>query len=148
MSHKEHEWSDDTPVRRSVWHLAFSEALEAAYQKDHRRRAVEAFRHSSFFIFLLYALLSSGIYMFMPEQDVSRWFALYGGVGIIILLAGIFSRIGFLDDWFPVYTGVGSCAAVALSVAVTGVVGDSVAGQLTQVAIMYAVVIIYSVVGL
>lgn len=148
MSHKEHEWSDDTPVRRSAWHLAFSEALEAAYQKDHRRRAVEAFRHSSFFIFLLYALLSSGIYMFMPERDVSRWFALYGGVGIIILLAGVFSRIGFLDDWFPVYTAVGSCAAVALSVAVTGVVGDSVAGQLTQVAIMYAVVIIYSVVGL
>lgn len=37
---------------------------------------------------------------------------------------------------------------MALSVTVTGVVVDSVAGQLTQVAIMYAIVIIYSVVGL
>lgn len=149
MSKREQGWSDgELPSRRSPWRLAFEGGFEAGYQKDHRQRAVEAFRHSSFFIFLLYMLLSSGIYMFMPAQDVPRWLTLYGWVGVIILLAGIFSRISRLDEWFPWYTGVGSCAAVALSVAVTGVVVDSVAGQLTQVAIMYAIVIIYSVVGL
>lgn len=143
------DWeNNEVPVRRSAWGLAFRGALEDAYQQDHRARAVEAFQHSSIFIFLLYVLLSSGIYMFMPEQDVSRWLALYSGVGIIIFLAGVFSRIGFLDEWFPVYAGAGSCVAVALSVAVTGVVINSVAGQLTQVAIMYAIVIIYTVVGL
>lgn len=150
MSRQEGECSDmDVPSRRRGWRLAFEEKkLEKHYQDDHRRRAVKAFRNSSIFIFILYTLLSSGIYLFMPESDVMRWLTLYGGVGVIIALAGVFSRLSFLDDWFHFYAGIGSSAAVALSVAVTGVVIDPVAGQLTQVAIMYAIVIIYSVVGL
>lgn len=138
----------DVPLRHNGWRLAFVGRLEKDYQNDHRHRAVEAFRNSSVFIFILYALLSSGIYMFMPEGDVVRWLSLYGGVGVIIVFAGLFSRMSALDNWFHWYAGFGSSAAVALSVAVTGVVVDSVAGQLTQVAIMYAIVIIYSVVGL
>lgn len=135
-------------ARPSAWRLDFGGSLEKAYVSDHRVRAVASFRHSSVFIFLLYMLLSSGIYMFMPEQDLSRWLSLYGWVGIIIMMAGIFSQIRLLDAWFPLYAGAGSFAAVALSVAVTGIVVDPAAGQLTQVAIMYAIVIIYSVVGL
>lgn len=135
-------------AKRSNWRLDFGGALEKAYDRDHRARAVKAFRHSSVFILLLYLLLSSGIYLFMPEEDLWRWLSLYGCVGIIITLAGLFSRITVLDRWFEVYAGLGSFAAVALSIAVTGIVVDPAAGQLTQVAIMYAMVIIYSVVGL
>jgi len=149
MSQMDHEPAEiESMAKGRGWFLGFGSRLEEPYLNDHRVRAVESFRHSSIFIFLLYMLLSSGIYMFMPEQDLSRWLSLYGWVGIIIFLAGLFSRIRFFDDWFPLYAGVGSCAAVALSIAVTGVVVDPVAGQLTQVAIMYAIVIIYSVVGL
>lgn len=126
----------------------FGGRLEALYRMDHQTHSVKSFRRSSLFIFLLYMLLSSGIYIFMPEQDLSRWLSLYSWVGIIIFFAGVFSRIQFLDRWFPLYVGFGSGAAVALSVAVTGIVVDPTAGQLTQVAIMYAIVIIYSVVGL
>lgn len=128
--------------------LEFGDRLEALYRIDHQARSVESFRRSSIFILFLYLLLSSGIYMFMPEQDLSRWLSLYSWVGIIIFFAGVFSRIHLLDRWFSVYVGIGSGAAVALSVAVTGIVVDPTAGQLTQVAIMYAIVIIYSVVGL
>ncbi len=135
-------------VQRRSWRLGFGGALEAGYDSDHRARAVLAFRSSSFFILLLYLLLSSGIYFLMPEDELLNWLSLYGQVGLIIFLAGFFSRISALDKWFEVYAGFGSFGAVALSVAVTGVVEDPVAGQLTQAAVMYAVVIIYSVVGL
>lgn len=128
--------------------LAFGPALERAYRDDHQRRAVSAFRHSAIFIFLLYSLLSSGIYMFMPAGDMAAWIGLYAWVGVIIILAGVFSRLPWLDEWFSGYAGIGSFGAVALSVAITGVVRDPVAGQLTQAAIMYAIVIIYVVVGL
>lgn len=134
--------------RPASWTLGFGGVLEAQYDDDHRIRAVKAFRNNSVFILLLYFLLSSGIYILMPQEDLWRWLSLYGCVGIIIVLAGVFSRIAVLDVWFAHYAGFGSFAAVALSVAVTGVVVDPVAGQLTQVAIMYAMVIIYSVVGL
>lgn len=135
-------------VQRRSWRLGFGGRLEAAYDADHRTRAVLAFRNSSFFILLLYLLLSSGIYLLMPEHELWNWLSLYSLVGFIILLAGFFSRLSTLDEWFEVYAGLGSFGAVAFSVAVTGVVVDPVAGQLTQAAVMYAVVIIYSVVGL
>lgn len=135
-------------VQRRSWKLGFGGALEAAYDVDHRARAVLAFRSSSFFILLLYLLLSSGIYFLMPDHELWNWLSLYSLVGFIIVLAGFFSRLSTLDKWFETYAGVGSFGAVAFSVAVTGVVVDPVAGQLTQAAVMYAVVIIYSVVGL
>lgn len=135
-------------MHRSGWRLDFGGALELDYDSDHRARAVKAFRFSSVFILLIYLLLSSGIYMFMPAQDVVRWLSLYGWVGVIVILAGLMSRISLLDNWFAAYAGVGCFGSVALSVAVTGVVRDPVAGQLTQAAIMYAMVIIYGVVGL
>ncbi len=135
-------------VRRHSWRLGFDGQLEATYDGDHRGRAVLAFRNSSFFILLLYLLLSSGIYFLMPERELWNWLSLYGLVGVIIVLAGLFSRLSALDRWFEIYAGFGSFGAVALSVAVTGVVVDPVAGQLTQAAVMYAMVIIYSVVGL
>ncbi|HET8731504.1 MAG TPA: GGDEF domain-containing protein [Moraxellaceae bacterium] len=135
-------------ARSTVWRLDMGPRLEAAYQLDHRERSVTFFRHSSVFIFLVYLLLSSGIWHLMPEGELLRWLSLYGWVGVIIIAASILSRVSLLDRWFELYTGFGSFAAVALSVAVTGVVIDPVAGQLTQVAIMYAIVIIYSMVGL
>lgn len=135
-------------AHRSGWRLDFGGALEVAYDSDHRARAVASFRFSSVFILLIYLLLSSGIYMLMPEQDVVRWLSLYGWVGIIIIFAGLLSRVSWLDRWFAGYAGFGCFASVALSVAVTGVVGDPVAGQLTQAGVMYAMVIIYGLVGL
>jgi diguanylate cyclase (GGDEF)-like protein len=135
-------------ARSGTWRLDFGGRLEAAYLDDHRARSVAFFRNSSLFIFLLYLLLSSGIYMLMPAEELGRWLGLYGWVGVIIATASLLTRFRYFDRWFELYVGVGSFAAVALSVAVTGVVLNPVAGQLTQVAIMYAIVIIYGVVGL
>lgn len=135
-------------ARRHAWRLDLGGRLEAAYVADHRERAAVFFRHSSIFIFLIWVLLSSGIYRLMPAPDLPRWVALYGWVGGIIVTASLLSRIPRLNRFFAAYAGFGSFAAVALSVAVTGVVVDARAGQLTQAAIMYAIVIIYSVVGL
>lgn len=131
-------------VRARRWMLGFAGTLEADFRRDHRQRAVQAFQHSSVFILLLYTLLSTGIYMLLPADAVGRWWSLYAWVGVIVIVAGVFSRQAWLDDWFEVYAGLGSFAAVALSVLITGLVP----GQLTHVAIMYATIIIYSVVGL
>lgn len=128
--------------------LGFGNSLEAGYREDQRRRAVTAFRRNAVFILLLYILLSTGIYVLMPEADVGRWFSLYGWVGAIIVTAHILAHITALDRWFSWYIGVGSFAAVALSVAVTGVVHDPTAGSLTHAGIMYAMVIIYDLCGL
>jgi diguanylate cyclase (GGDEF)-like protein len=137
-----------TMACRTTWRLEFPERLEAAYLRDHRARAVALFRISSVFILLLYILLSSGIYPLMSGGDVLRWVGLYSWVGIVILTTSLLARLEYFDRWFEVYVGLGSFVCVTLSVAVTGVVTDPVSGQLTQAAVMYAVIIIYSLVGL
>lgn len=128
--------------------LAFGPGLEPAYQLDYQQRAAAAFRYGSILVFLLYALLGTGIYVFMPERDARSWLALYGGIGGILLLAGALSHVRRLNAWFNVYMGLCGFGAVTLSVAVTGVVQEVEAGQLIQAAIIYTLVIVYGVVGL
>lgn len=128
--------------------LAFGPGLEPAYQLDYQQRAAAAFRYGSILVFLLYALLGTGIYVFMPERDTRSWLALYGGIGGILLLAGALSHVRRLNSWFNVYMGLCGFGAVTLSVAVTGVVHEVEAGQLIQAAIIYTLVIVYGVVGL
>jgi diguanylate cyclase (GGDEF)-like protein len=130
-----------------LW-LAFPPQLERQYRDDYRREAAHAFRYRSIFILFLYLLLSSGIYALMPESERFAWASWYGWVGLIVLVAGVLSRITALDRFFHWYAGLGSMLAVALSVAITGIMHHEVASQLTHAAIMYAVVIIYSIVGL
>jgi diguanylate cyclase (GGDEF)-like protein len=134
------------------WNLRFRlrlpEPMEGAYRSYQREHATSTFRLNVFFILALYILLSSGIYRLIPAADLHRWLLLYGNVGVVIMAAAALSRIKAMDRWFPLYAGFGSFLGVTLSVAVTGVLSDPVAGQLTQTAIIYAVVIIYGLVGL
>lgn len=130
------------------YRLRFSEPLEQVYRDDQQRRAVVAFRHTAVFIFLIYILLSSGIFALMPSTELGRWLSLYGWVGAIIVTAWLLTHLSVLDRWYHLYIGVGSFLAVTLSVAVTGVVRDPVAGSLTHAGIMYAMVIVYAICGL
>ena len=141
------EEAEQVLARGFVW-LRFPAQLESLYSQQHNLEAATAFRYRSLFILFLYLLLSTGIYSLMPEEDLPRWIAFYGWVGVIIVGAGVLSRAPGLDRWFFLYAGAGSLLAVAISVAITGIVRHDVAGQLTQVAIMYAVIIIYGIVGL
>lgn len=128
--------------------LGFGPALEQVYRRDYQQRAAGAFRYGSVLVFALYTLLGMGIFIFMPDGDFLTWLALYAGVGGIILLAGVLSHVRRLNSWFDVYMGLCCFGAVALSVLVPGVVSDPQSGQLSQATIMYAIVVVYGVVGL
>ncbi|MCC1495590.1 diguanylate cyclase [Alcanivorax sp. 1008] len=133
--------------RGFLW-LSFPADLERRYREDYRNEAARAFRYRSLFILFLYLLLSSGIYALMPESERFAWVSWYSWVGVIIVVASVLSRVPAMDRWFSLYAGLGSMLAVAFSVAITGFTHNQVANQLTHAAIMYAVVIIYSIVGL
>lgn len=128
--------------------MAFGPALESVYQQDHQQRAASAFRYGSVMVFLLYVLLGTGIYLFMPDTHAGSWLTLYSGIGGIILLAGILSHFRRLDTWFSLYMGLCGFVCITLAVAATGTVSDTSAGQLVQASIIYTVIIIYGVVGL
>jgi diguanylate cyclase (GGDEF)-like protein len=135
-------------LRQGFLWLSFPAELERRYREDYRNEAAHAFRYRSVFILFLYLLLSSGIYALMPENERLSWISWYGWVGGIIVAASVLSRVPAMDRWFLLYAGAGSMLAVAFSVAITGFTQNQAANQLTHAAIMYAVVIIYSIVGL
>ncbi|EKF75894.1 diguanylate cyclase [Alcanivorax hongdengensis A-11-3] len=128
--------------------LRFPHRLELSYRRYQCQQAVSAFRINAFYILLLYILLISGIYSMASDPIRGPWLAWYIWVGIIVLIAGCLAQIRALDRYFPVYAGIGSFLAVAVSVAIPGFIGHQPSGQLAQTSVIYALVIVYAMVGL
>ena len=128
--------------------LSFPEEIEAKYQDIYNHRAALDFRYRSVVILLLYGILSTGVIGILPAERLMEWLFIYGWVGVIIVMAGILSHLRFLDGLFSFYVGFGSMLAVCLSVATATVIHGGQSGILSHAGIMYAIIIIYSFVGL
>jgi diguanylate cyclase (GGDEF)-like protein len=135
-------------ISRGLNYVHFSKKLEPIYKKQYQHEAALEFRFRAPIIFLLYIYLSYGIYQNISESaQVHQWLTLYAWVGFIIFTAWIVSFIRRFDQYFDLYAGVGSAAAVAISfLIITSVKNDNDA--LLHASMMYAVIIIYSFVGL
>ena len=128
--------------------LRFPRRLEREYRDYHCREAVTAFRVNAFYILLLYVLLITGIYALAPEAVRGRWLGTYIWVGVIVLVAGCMAQLRPLDRYFPLYAGIGSFLAVTLSMAIPGFLYGPAETQLAHVSVIYALVIVYAMVGL
>lgn len=134
-------------ILRGLNYVHFSKTLESVYRRQYQNEAALEFRYRAPIILFLYLFLSYGIYQNISSTEVYQWLALYSWVGIIILVAWIFSFIRSLDQFFDFYTGIGCTVAVAISFVVITSVGNN-NDALLHAAMMYAVIIIYSFVGL
>lgn len=128
--------------------LRFPPRLEQRYQMHQAKHAALDFRYRSIVILVLYTSLSTGVAVFLSSEQLVRWFSVYCGVGIIVILAGFLSNIRALDRWFNWYTAVGSMISVGLSVAASNMIGAGQSAVISHVGIIYAVIIIYAFVGM
>lgn len=136
-------------ISRGLNYVLFSKTLERIYKKQYQNEAALEFRFRGPIILLLYLYLSYGIYQnISASEQVHQWFTLYSWVGVIVLVAWALSFIRKLDPYFDVYTGAGCTAAVAISFVVITLIDNTNNDALFHVAMMYAVIIIYSFVGL
>lgn len=136
-------------IANGLNYVHFSSDLESTYRSQYRSEAAYEFRFRAPIIFLLYAFLSYGIYQTIPDTATTwHWFSLYAWVGIIVLAAWVISFIKALNEYFDVYAGFGCMWAVAISFIIIPVIGQDNDNALLHAAMMYAVVIIYSFVGL
>lgn len=136
-------------IARGLNYVHFSSELEPIYRSQYRDEAAYEFRYRGIIILVLYLFLSYGIYITIPDsQLVLQWLSLYAWVGIIILAAWILSFVPAINQYFDLYTTLGSMGAVAISFIVVSVIGQEQDNALLHAAMMYAVVIIYSFVGM
>ncbi len=142
----------DAHVRETLdshfWTLRFPETLEQQYRASHHVRAITSFHYRAPIILLLYAILISGIIDLLPAGSYMRWLDIYGWVGVVVIVAWILSYIPAFDRWFDWYVTLGSLISTGLSITVTNVIALSSSTILTHAGIMYAMIIIYSFVGL
>lgn len=122
--------------------------LKPSFRWRQRSEGAQGFRGRALFISAIYVFLCAGIYQLMPEPERLSWLSLYGWVGAIILVVAIITYFPSSHQWFPVYAGIGSGAAIAISIMASALAQSPTANQLTHAAIMYAVFIIYPLVGL
>ncbi|AXI02206.1 GGDEF domain-containing protein [Aquirhabdus parva] len=135
-------------LNSKFWSLRFPKALEAKYRTYYRPRALKSFHFRAPIILLLYVILISGIIKLLPDNSFLRWINIYGWVAVVVAGAWVMSYFSIFDRWFEWYVTIGCLICVGLSVAVANVIAPGVSTILSHAGIMYAMILIYSFVGL
>ncbi|AXI03277.1 GGDEF domain-containing protein [Aquirhabdus parva] len=128
--------------------LRFPHKLEKEYRYHYQNEAAREFRTRGVIIFLLYVLLSLGIYQLLPASQVWNWFVLYSWVGSCVFVGWVLSLFKRFSQWFDVYTCVCCSLAIAITFVITVVLASGESSILYHAAMMYAVVIVYGFVGM
>ena len=127
----------------------FSSPTEQLYRTEYKRAAAKEFRYRAPMIFFLYGFLTYGVYQNFSNQELAiEWFKIYAWVGIIIGTAWVISLFRRFDRFFDLYTSLGCTCAVAITFWLINSSSEDGDKALLHAAMMYAVVIIYSFVGM
>ena len=134
-------------INSRMYLVKFPSQLERQYSSQYKIEAAREFRIRAVIIMGLYVYLAAGIYQTIPIAEVQSWLMLYGWVGVIILITWILSLLKLADQWFDVYTCIGSSLAIAILFVMSSILGGG-GNVLYLAAMMSAVIIIYGFVGM
>jgi diguanylate cyclase (GGDEF)-like protein len=127
----------------------FSKNLERVYRNQYQKAAAYEFRYRGPMILILYGFLTYGVYQNIANvEHANEWLNLYKWVGIIILCAWLLSFSKRLSKFFDIYTCLGSIGAVSITFLLINSLTHINETALLHAAMMYAVVIIYSFIGM
>lgn len=139
----------DQLIAKKLNFLHFSQPIENIYRKQYRSAAAFEFRYRAPLVLFLYVFLTWGVYQNISDPYLTNlWFSLYKWVGLIIIAAWLISFKRSLSRYFDIYVGIGSMCAVAITFIIINLIATGYNNALLHAAMMYAVVIIYSFVGL
>jgi len=128
--------------------LTFPAQLEAQYLEKHIPRAIRRLHVLMPLMLILYLILISGIVVAIPESDFLLWLAIDGWVTIAIFGVLLISFFSKFNRWYQWYSSCGSAVVIGVSITITGVFPLGPSAPLTYAGIIFAVLIIYTCVGL
>lgn len=139
----------DELIAKKLNFLHFSKPIEAIYRQQYKFAAAIEFRYRAPLVLFLYAFLTWGVYENISDPYLrTLWLSLYKWVGIIIIVAWLCSFRKSWSKYFDYYIGAGAICAVAITFVIINLLATSYNTALLHAAMMYAVVIIYSFIGL
>lgn len=129
--------------------IHFSKPIENIYRQQYRVAAAIQFRYRAPIVLFLYVFLTLGIYHNISDPYLNHlWLSLYKWVGLIIIIAWLCSFKKAWARYFDLYMGVGATLAVAITFVIITLLANTYNNALLHTAMMYAVIIIYSFIGL
>lgn len=129
--------------------LHFSKPIEKMYRKQYRSAAAYEFRYRAPMVLFLYAFLTVGVYNNISDLYLrAEWLSLYKWVGIIVSIAWFCSFKKSWSKYFDLYTSLGAIGAVSITFVIINLLATAYNSALLHAAMMYAVVIIYSFIGM
>ncbi len=137
-------------IAHGLNYVYFRKELEPIYRQQYRDEAAYEFRFRGSIILVLYFVLSYGIFQTISiDEKLIHWLSLYAWVGVITIAVWLMSFSKPFNRFFDLYTTLGATSAVAISFVIIPVIGQDIDNDaLLHVAMMYAVVINYSFVGM
>lgn len=128
--------------------LRFPDGLEQEFVATFQAHALAAFRRNVVYIFLIYILLGLGIYLLVPQESLDIWPYSHGILGLIILVAAVCVYTPQLNPYHQHYTALCSMAGIVLTINAPYYFSDTTVSQVAQMGIFYAVVVVYTMLGL
>lgn len=128
--------------------LKFDGPLENAFVENYQSHALRLFRANVKYIFAIYLLLGVGIFLLVPKESLDVWPYSHGALGLIILIAAICVHINKLNSYHQLYTALCSMAGIVLTINAPYFFSDQAVSQVAQMGIFYAVMVVYTMLGL
>ena len=128
--------------------LRFDTSLETDFVANYQAHALRSFRSNIRYIFAIYVILGVGIFLLVPNEHLDIWPYSHGLLGLIILTAAVCVYTEALNPYHQVYTGVCAMAGIIVTVNAPYFFKDETVSQVAQMGIFYAVMVVYTLLGL
>ena len=128
--------------------LRFPQPLENTFRQAYETFAASSLRNNIKYILLVYILLGVGIATMVPTDNLDVWPYTHGILGILIAAAMGCSRLTALDRYQQIYTALIAGGGVMLTVVVPPFFTNPMMSQVAQLGTLYAVIVVYTAVGL
>lgn len=128
--------------------LRFKEPFETDFIHNYQSHALRSFRSNVRYIFIIYLILGLGIFLLVPADRLDIWPYSHGIIGLIILAAAVCAHLEKLHPWHQVYTGICAVAGIVHTVNAPYYFHDETVSQVAQMGVLYAVMVVYTMLGL
>ena len=130
-------------------YVYFPRHIEKIYRQHYHQEVVRELRIRAPIVFILYSFLTFGLYKVSLEEQLSNdWLETYVWVGILTIAVWLLSWCSRFNRYFDWYAGFAAVGAVTLTFMMIAKLNPVENHALFHVAMMYAVIIIYSFIGL
>jgi diguanylate cyclase (GGDEF)-like protein len=137
-----------TALQSKNYFLSFPTQLEQLYINQHTPRAIRRFHVLLPVIAFLYAIIMTGIIGIIPNSSLALWTTIVISVTLCIIFTMALSYFPRFNHWTKWYGSFGGAVVISATIIITNLFPLGQNSPLLYSAIIFAILIVYTCVGL